>query len=103
MNFANAVKHGLSKSVPSMVNVAIANAQFHGIQLHLRALNSASGDCTFEAVADNISTRNCFTEVYNEGPEINRWNWMNEAESLVFDIPGGMDCQRENLLSSGKY
>ena len=98
MNFVNAVKPNLSKSVPIMVDIAIANARFHGIQLHLGALNSASGDCAFEAVADNISKRSCFTEVYNEGPENNRQKWMTEAEPLVYNFSGGAGLSKREFM-----
>ena len=41
--------------IPLMVVTAIENAKFHGINVHHGVPNNASGDCAFEAVADNIS------------------------------------------------
>ena len=71
-----------------MVNVAIKNAEFHGINLHAGVPNNANGDCSIEAITDNISTRSCFQETFGESPEFYRLQWMNETEDLVFQISG---------------
>ena len=71
-----------------MVNVAIKSAEFHGINLHAGVPNNANGDCAIEAIADNISTRSCFKEVFEETPEFYRMKWMSETEDLVFKISG---------------
>ena len=78
----------LSCSSPPMVETAILNAEFHGINLHHGVPNLANGDCAIEAIADNISTRPEFKEVYNGGSEYNRRVWMSEAENLVFHFSG---------------
>ena len=49
-------------NTPIMVNVALENAKFHGINIHHGIPNKAAGDCVFEAVTDNINVRACFTE-----------------------------------------
>ena len=53
----------LSKSSQTMVERAIMNAKFHGINLHHGVPNLSNGDCAIEAIADNISTRAEFSEV----------------------------------------
>ena len=50
-------KRGLAESV---ISTAIKNAFWHGINLHLGTPNNADGNCIFESVADNISSRSCF-------------------------------------------
>ena len=71
-----------------MVERAIMNAKFHGINLHHGVPNLSNGDCAIEAIADNISTRPEFTEVYNGESEFNRRKWMEEAEELVLSFSG---------------
>ena len=88
MNFANAIKRVRPQSIPEMIHMAVANAHFHGIMLHHGGPNSANGDCAFEAVADNISKRPCFSEIYNKGAQINRREWLNETQALVFEFSG---------------
>ena len=51
------------KRMPSMVDIAIENAAKHGISLHQGVPNLANGNCMFESIVDNISTRECFEEV----------------------------------------
>ena len=100
----------LSESVKPMVDRAISNARFHGINLHHGVPNLANGDCAIEAIADNISTRPCFGEVFNGGSEYNRKNWMEEAEDLVFKFSGGAGMSPNSfheqwsiLKQSGNY
>ena len=101
---------GLSSSGKEMVNTAILNAKFHGIDLHHGVPNLSNGDCAIEAIADNISTRPEFFEVYNGGSEYNRRKWMEEAEELVFSYSGGSGMSEKafreqwNILKqSGNY
>ena len=97
----------LSESVKPMVDTAIANARFHGINLHHGVPNLANGDCAIEAIADNISTRPCFGEVFNGGSEYNRKIWMEEAEDLVYKFsgmsPNSFKEQWNILKQSGNY
>ena len=100
----------ISEYVKPMVDRAISNARFHGINLHHGVPNLANGDCAIEAIADNISTRPCFGEVFNGGSEYNRKNWMEEAEDLVFKFSGGAGMsptafhEQWNILKqSGNY
>ena len=44
----------------SMVPDAIKNAKAHRINLRHDIPTTPNGDCVFEAVARNISTRKCF-------------------------------------------
>ena len=97
MNFANAVKRTRPQSISEMVHMAIANAHFHGIMLHHGGPNSANGDCAFEAVADNISKRPCFSEIYNKGAQINRREWLSETQSLVFEFSGGAGMAKDEF------
>ena len=73
---------------PQIIQVAIQNALAHGIHLHHGVPNLANGDCIFESVADNITTRSCFHEVLNESPEHYRKIWLNEVEDLVLQFSG---------------
>ena len=97
----------LSKSSQTMVERAIMNAKYHGIDLHHGVPNLSNGDCAIEAIADNISTRPEFTEVYNGGSEFNRRKWMEEAEELVLSFSGmPEEAFREQwniLKQSGNY
>ena len=93
-----------------MVQIAILNAEFHGINLHHGVPNLANGDCAIEAIADNISTRPEFKEVFNGGSEFNRRVWMSEAENLVLNFSGGAGMTEEEfraqwdiLKHSGNY
>ena len=83
----------------SMVNVAIQSAKGHGINLHQGVPNLANGDCMFESIADNISTRSCFGEVWNGTPAHNRKIWMDEAEDLVLQFTGGLGRSEEQFRS----
>ena len=93
-----------------MVNIAILNAKYHGIDLHHGVPNLANGDCAIEAIADNISTRPEFGEVFNGGSEFNRRMWMGEAENLVYSFSGGAGMSEQDfrkqwdiLKRSGNY
>ena len=93
-----------------MVNIAILNAKYHGIDLHHGVPNLANGDCAIEAIADNISTRPEFGEVFNGGSEFNRRMWMEEAEDLVYNFSGGAGMSEQDfrkqwdlLKRSGNY
>ena len=97
-------------SSPPMVEIAILNAKFHGIDLHHGVPNLANGDCAIEAVTDNISTRPEFNETFCGASEVNRRNWMQEAEELVFNFSGGAGmteaafrAQWDILKKSGTY
>ena len=77
------------ESTPSMVQIAIQNAESHGINLHHGVPNLANGDCIFESVADSISTRPCFRETWSGSAADHRKLWMEEAEDLVLEFSGG--------------
>ena len=100
----------LSCSTPPMVEIAILNAKYHGINLHHGVPNLANGDCAIEAVTDNISTRPEFNKTFCGASDVNRRNWMQEAEELVFNFSGGAGMTEEEfraqwdiLKKSGTY
>ena len=72
--------------------------------------NLADGDCAIEAVTDNINTRPEFNETFCGASDVNRRNWMQEAEELVFNFSGGAGMTEEEfraqwdiLKKSGTY
>ena len=71
--------------MPCMIETAIQNAKFHGINLFPGTKNPAQGDCVFESVIDNINLRHCFSEKLSEDPSYWRCVWLNEIERLGFD------------------
>ena len=74
----------------SMVVTSIKNAATHGINLQHGAPNRADGDCIFESVMDNVSSRSCFEEVLHGQSEHYRKKWLGEAEEAVFRFTGGL-------------
>ena len=74
----------LRESIKPIVEKGIANAKFHGINLHPGVENLASGDCAFECMIDGISTRQCFAETFDGTPAFWRHKWCTEAEDLAF-------------------
>ena len=72
----------------SMVEIAIENAKFHGINLHHERFNPGKGDCVFEAIADNVSERICFPETFDKGPDHYRMKWLTDAEDYVLNFAG---------------
>ena len=76
------------QTIDEMVQMAIANAEFHGIKLRQGVENRANGDCAIEAIADNINTRPCFNEIIDGCPVSNRRKWLTETEELVFNFAG---------------
>ena len=68
-----------------MVQKAIENAEFHGIHLYHGVPNMANGNCAFESIIDNISTRQCFGEKFDGNPDYWRYTWMSEIENIAFD------------------
>ena len=44
----------------SMVKSALKNAKAHGIDAYHKNKTPPNGDCAFTAIADNISSRDCF-------------------------------------------
>jgi hypothetical protein len=85
------------KRIPLMVDIAIENAAKHGISLHQGVPNLANGNCMFESIVDNISTRACFVEVLNGTPDYYRKVWLDEAEDLVLRFSGGYGRSEEQF------
>ena len=80
-----------------MVYTSIENAKFHGINVHQGNPNNASGDCAFEAVADNVSSRPCFNEILNSNAALNRRAWLNKTEDLVYNFCGGAGLSKSTF------
>ena len=59
----------LTKHPLNMVDKAVENAKFHGINVKPGVPNSANGDCIFESVIDSINSRNCYKESFDEPVE----------------------------------
>ena len=75
----------LKESISPMIDKAIENAEFHGINLHHGVSNMANGNCAFESIIDSISTRTCFGETFEGTPDYWRNVWMKNIEDIAFD------------------
>ena len=85
----------LHNSASLMVNKAIEDAKFHNINLYHGVPNMADGNCAFESIIDNITTRQCFGETYDGTPDHWRFVWMSEIENIAFnDWHGSMSMER---------
>ena len=69
------LRENINKKLPSdlipqlsqlIIKRAIADAYRHGITTKQGVLNPAKGDCAFEAVINNINSRNCYDEQLND-------------------------------------
>ena len=74
----------------SVISTALKNASWHGINLYLGTPNNADGNCIFESIADNISSRPCFGQIINGTGDDLRKKWLNETEDLVWAFTGGL-------------
>ena len=74
----------LHKSSSMMVDKAIENAKYHNINLYHGVPNMAGGNCAFESIIDNISTRQCFAETFDGTPDYWRFVWMSEVENIAY-------------------
>ena len=68
-----------------MVQIAIKNAAYHGIEVYGSNRIPSDGDCAFSSVIDNINSRNCFTEKLDKNPLHWRRVWMGELEILAYE------------------
>ena len=68
-----------------MVKLAIENAKFHGIGLHLGVRNLANGNCAFESIIERINTRPEFQEFLDRTPDDYRYIWMTVVENVAFE------------------
>ena len=68
-----------------MLSIGIENGKAHGINLKPGIPNIANGDCAFETVIDQISTRECFNENYNTHPP-SHWRqiWMTVVQNVTY-------------------
>ena len=71
----------------SMMSLAIENAKKHGIDLLPGVLNRADGNCTFDAVINNINHRSCFPEKLTLPSSTYRQIWVTELESESTNFP----------------
>ena len=87
----------LQQSTSIMVNKAIENAKFHGINMHHGVPNMADGNCAFESIIDNISTRSCFEERFEGTPDHWRSVWMSIIQKIAYnEWHGNMSHERWN-------
>ena len=81
----------------SVISTAMKNASWHGINVHLVTPNNADGNCIFESIADNISSRPCFGETINGTGDSLRKLWLNKTEDLVWAFTGGLGNSEETF------
>ena len=82
-------------STSIMVNMALENAKYHSINLYHGVPNMADGNCAFESIIDNISTRSCFEEKFDGTPDHWRFIWMSVIENIGYnDWNGGISAER---------
>ena len=74
----------IMESAVPMLDKAIKNAKFHGVDLHPGVRNLGHGNCAFESIIDSINTRSCFPETYDGTPDYWRRVWMTEVEQTAF-------------------
>ena len=80
-----------------MVNKAIENAKYHGINLYHGVPNMADGNCAFESIIDNISTRSCFEERFEGTPDHWRFVWMGIIQKIAYSKwHGNLSLERWN-------
>ena len=85
----------LQESNSVMVGKAIENAKYHNINLYHGVPNMADGNCAFESIIDNISTRACFNEKFDGTPDHWRFVWMSIIENIGFNNwHGNMSIER---------
>ena len=68
------------EEIPKMIRHGIESARKHGIRLVAGVRNNADGNCTFEAVLNNINFRNCFAQKFDLHPNIYRQRWISQLE-----------------------
>ena len=98
-------------STSTLIGRAIESAKKHGISLEQGKLNKSDGNCSFDAVINNINHRDCFKEKLLLSSEVYRQIWVTELEMKSSKYPrlGAGYSQREkkenwNLLKqSGVY
>ena len=75
----------VQESLKTMISIGIANAKSHDINVKPGIPNLALGDCAFETVCDQITSRDCFQERYDEhSPDHWRYVWMSEVQKIAY-------------------
>ena len=95
----------------TLVYQAINSANKHGIKLVQGTLNSADGNCAFDAVINNINHRQCFSDKLTLSSRIYRQIWVSDlqGESSRFPSLGAGYSKEEKdenwnqLKQSGVY
>ena len=99
----------LDESISPMVQTAVKNARFHGINLYQGVKTLANGDCILESVIDSINTRVCFKETLSGTPIELRRIWMSVVEKIAYtDWNSNLSKQQwqegfETQKQSGNY
>ena len=78
-----------------MIERAIINAQYHGINLCPSKKIPGDGDCVFNSILDNINSRSCFVEHYKNDAKYWIPIWMTELENIAFDTWNGSMSRAE--------
>ena len=86
-----------------MVHIALESAASHGINLHHGVPNLANGDCLFESIADNISTRPCFNETWSGSAADNRKIWMEMQKIWSLDSQVVQAGLKKNSDGNGPF
>ena len=53
------------KEGPVIIDRAVSNAKFHGINIHAGVKNLGNGNCVFETIIDTVNTRDSFQETHS--------------------------------------
>ena len=87
--------------ITKMINYGIASAKKHGIVLVPGIRNNADGNCTFEAVIDNINHRHCFVQKFCLHPNLYRQRWITETErdSENHPVLGALFSEEEKRIN----
>ena len=94
-----------------LVAKALESARKHGIALTQGTLNAADGNCSFDAVINNINDRACFLDKLDLPSYVYRQVWITELEMETVNFPNlgagyTQEEKRENwnkLKQSGIY
>ena len=77
---SSAVNNLMKHEQSLMLDRGIASARRHGINLSPGKMNSASGNCAFEAAIYNVNDRVCFEHKFPFSPDYYRRIWVVKTE-----------------------
>ena len=92
------------ENISKMIRYGIESAKKHGIVLVPGVRNNADGNCTFEAVLNNINYRNCFAQTFGLHPNVYRRRWITQLEkdSEHHPVLGAMFSEEEKRQNWNK-